>query len=88
MNVPTPPTSVFRQLRNKIAHLQRDNRHCNYKASELMLLVEGMLHSVSDAIKTIEAHEHNDTVLMVLEADLAELLVVVNDKVLGLEQGE
>ena len=86
MNVPTPTPP--RQLRNKIAQLQRDNRYCNYKASELMLLVECMLHSISDAITTIEAHEHNDTVLMVLEADLAELLIVVNDKVLVLEQGE
>ena len=86
MNVPTPTPP--RQLRNKIAQLQRDNRYCNYKASELMLLVEGMLHAISDAIITIEAHEHNDTVLMVLEDDLAELLVVVDNKVLGLEQGE
>ena len=86
MNIPTPTPP--RQLRNKIAQLQRDNRYCNYKASELSLLVEHMDHSISDAIETIKAHEHNDTALMVLEADLAELLIVVNDKVLDLEQGE
>ena len=85
MNVPTPTPP--RQLRNKIAQLQRDNRYCNYKASELSLLVEAMSHSISDAIDIIKAHEHNDTVLMVLEADLAELLVVVNDNVLKLEKG-
>lgn len=86
MNVPTPTPP--RQLRNKIAQLQRDNRYYNYKASELSLLVEYMDHSISDAIETIKAHEHKDIALMVLEADLAELLIVVNEKALGLEKGE
>ena len=80
-----PPPTLPRQLRNRIAQLQCDNRLCNYKVSELLLLVESMFHSISDTIAIIERHEHNDTVLMVLEADLAALLEVANDKLLNLE---
>ena len=83
MKIPTPINQ--RHLRNKIAQLQCDNRLCNYKVSELLLLVESMFHSISDTIAIIEGHEHNDTVLMVLESDLAELLEVANDKLLNLE---
>ena len=83
MKMPTP--TLPRHLRNEIAQLQCDNRLCNYKVSELLLLVESMFHSISDTIAIIERHEHNDTVLMVLEADLAALLEVANDKLLNLE---
>ena len=83
MKIPTPINQ--RHLRNKIAQLQCDNRLCNYKVSELLLLVESMFHSISDTIAIIERHEHNDSVLMVLESDLAELLEVANDKLLNLE---
>lgn len=83
MNIPKPTTP--KHLRNKIAQLQSDNRLCNYKVSELLLLIESLFHSISDTIAIIEKHEHNDKVLMVLESDLAVLLEVVNDKLLNLE---
>ena len=83
MKIPAPTTP--RHLRNKIAQLQCDNRLCNYKVSELLLLVESLFHSISDTIAIIERHEHNDSVLIILESDLAELLEVANDKLLNLE---
>ena len=77
---PTPP----RQLRNKIAQLERDNRECNAKVSALLEIIDGLTHSLNDAIDTIALHEHNDNALMLLEADLGELLNVTNEKLIAL----
>tara|TARA_R110000850_G_scaffold24625_8_gene71925 strand:+ start:3081 stop:3329 length:249 start_codon:yes stop_codon:yes gene_type:complete len=77
---PTPP----RQLRNKIAQIERDNRECNTKVSVLLEIIDGLTHSLNDAVDTIALHEHNDSVLMVLEADLGELLSVTNEKLIAL----
>ena len=77
---PVPPS----QRRNQLAQLQCDNQKCNYKVSELLLLIEGMSHTIADAVSTIEKHEHNDNALKILECDLTALLDVVNDKLLSL----
>jgi hypothetical protein len=75
---PTPPS----QRRNKIAQLERDNRECNSKISVLLEIIDGLNHSVEDAVDTIALHEHNDSALMILEADLTELLHVTNEQLL------
>ena len=77
---PTPPS----QHRNLIAQLQRDNRDCNRKVSILLQMIEGLSHSINDAIETIAMHEHNDSALMVLEADLAESINVTNEQLIEL----
>jgi hypothetical protein len=77
---PTPPS----QRRNKIAQLERDNRECNSKISVLLEIIDGLKHSVEDAVDTIALHEHNDSALMILEADLTELLDVTNEQLIAL----
>ena len=77
---PTPPS----QHRNMIAQLQRDNKECNTKVSMLLEIVNGLSHSLSDAVDTIALHEHNDNALMILEADLDELLNVTTEKLINL----
>ena len=77
---PTPP----RQLRNKIAQIERDNRECNTKVSVLLEIIDGLTHSLNDAVDTIALHEHNDNALMILEADLTELLDVTNEQLIAL----
>jgi len=77
---PTPPS----QRRNKIAQLERDNRECNSKVSVLLEIIEGLSHSINDAVDTIALHEHNDSALMILEADLTELLDVTNEQLIAL----
>jgi hypothetical protein len=72
------------QHRNKIAQLQRDNRECNRKVSVLLEVVDGLTHSLNDAIDTIALHEHNDNALKLLEADLGELLNVTNEQLINL----
>jgi len=73
---PTPPS----QLRNKIAQLQCDNKECNHKVSVLLEIIDGLSHSLNDAVDTISLHEHNDNALMILEADLGELLNVTTEQ--------
>jgi len=75
---PTPPS----QRRNKIAQLERDNRECNSKIEVLLEIIDGLKHSVEDAVDTIALHEHNDSALMILEADLTELLTVTNEQLI------
>ena len=77
---PTPPS----QRRNKIAQLERDNRECNSKIEALKEIIEGLSHSINDAVDTIALHEHNDNALMILEADLTELLDVTNEQLIAL----
>ena len=77
---PTPPS----QRRNKIAQLERDNRECNSKIEVLKEIIEGLSHSINDAVDTIALHEHNDNALMILEADLTELLDVTNEQLIAL----
>jgi hypothetical protein len=72
------------QHRNLIAQLQRDNRECNRKVSVLLEIVDGLTHSLNDAIDTIALHEHNDNALKLLEADLGELLNVTNEQLINL----
>jgi hypothetical protein len=75
---PTPPS----QRRNKIAQLERDNRDSRRKIEALEEIIDGLKHSVEDAVDTIALHEHNDSALMILEADLTELLHVTNEQLL------
>jgi len=77
---PTPPS----QHRNKIAQLERDNRECYRKIASLLDIINGLSHSVEDAVDTIALHEHNDNALMILEADLTELLYVTNEQLIAL----
>jgi|TARA_R110000764_G_scaffold43254_1_gene97302 hypothetical protein len=77
---PTPPS----QRRNKIAQLERDNRECSRKIEVLREIIEGLSHSINDAVDTIALHEHNDNALMILEADLTELLDVTNEQLIAL----
>ena len=61
INIPTPTPP--RQLRNKIAQLEKDNRDCNTKVSKLLLIVEGLLVGLNSAANTIADHQHNDSAL-------------------------
>ena len=78
MNVPnpTPPS----QLRNKIAELQRDKKNLMSQVSTLLDVINGLSHSLNDAVDTVKLHEHNDNALMQLEADLEESLRVTEDQ--------
>jgi hypothetical protein len=77
---PTPP----RQLRNKIAQLECDNRECNRKVSVLLEIVEGLSQSITDAIVVIELHDNKHKDLEILEVDLEESITVTNEKLLTL----
>ena len=77
---PIPPN----QRRNMIAQLQCDNRECNRKVSVLLEIIEGLSHSINDAVDTIALHEHNDNALMLLEADLSELIIVTSEQLINL----
>ena len=77
---PTPPS----QHRNKIAQLERDNRDNSRKIAALLDIINGLSHSVEDAVDTIALHDHNDSALMILEADLSELLGVTNEQLTAL----
>ena len=77
---PTPPS----QHRNKIARLERVNRNDSRKIAVLLDIINGLSHSVEDAVDTIALHEHNDNALMRLEADLTELLDVTNEQLIAL----
>jgi hypothetical protein len=71
-------------LRGRVAALQKENKDYKRKVDTLTKLVEGLCDTVSIAIVTIEGHEHNDKELMLLEADLTELILMAKDKVSSL----
>ena len=77
---PTPP----RQLRNKIAQLELDNRVGNTKVSKLLLLVDGLLLALNDGVDTIAVHEHNDVALQRLEHDYELLIDRTNEELINL----
>ena len=77
---PTPPS----QRRNKIAQLERDNRECNSKVSVLLEIIEGLSHSINDAVDTVSKHKRNDRALKILVADWTELLDVTNEQLIAL----
>jgi hypothetical protein len=68
-------------LRDRIAALEKENRDYKHKSKVLNELVDGMCLTVSAAIVTIEGHEHNDKELMLLEADLTELVSMAREEV-------
>ena len=82
MIVPNP--TLPSQHRNKIARLERVNRNDSRKIAVLLDIINGLSHSVEDAVDTIALHEHNDNALMRLEADLTELLDVTNEQLIAL----
>ena len=82
MIVPTPTPA--RQLRNKIAQLECDNRECNRKVSVLLEIVEGLSQSITDGIVVIELHDNKHRDLAILEVDLEESIKVTNEKLLAL----
>jgi GGDEF domain-containing protein len=71
-------------LRTRIAVCERENRDLKHKVKVLGDLVDGLCLTISFAILTIEAHEHNDKELMLLEADLAQLVAQAEQEILNL----
>jgi hypothetical protein len=71
-------------LRDRVAALQKENKEYKHKVDVLTKLVEGLCETVSIAVVTIEGHEHDDKELMLLEADLTELISMANDEVSSL----
>jgi hypothetical protein len=84
MLIPIPNPTPPRQLRNKIAQLERDNRECNTKVSLLLEIIEGQSQIIADAIVVIELHDHEHIDLQVLEVDLEESIKITNEKLIAL----
>jgi len=82
INIPTPTPP--RQLRNKIAQLENNNRECNTKVSKLLLIVDGLLVALNDGVDTIAVHEHNDVALQRLEHDYELLIDKTNEGLIKL----
>ena len=82
INIPTPTPP--RQLRNKIAQLEKDNRDCNTKVYKLLLIVDGLLVALNDGVDTIACHEHNDAALQRLEHDYELLIDKTNEGLIKL----
>jgi len=68
------------QTRAKLAHLQHQFALNDIKLSKSLILIDGLLEALNEAVAVIAKHEHNDEALKSIERYLEMVIDSTNDK--------
>ena len=68
------------RMRHKLAHLQHEFALNDIKLSKSLILIDGLLEALNEAVSVIAKHEHNDEALKSIERYLEMVIDSTNDK--------
>jgi len=67
-------------LRHKLAHLQHQFALNDIKLSKSLILIDGLIEALNEAVAVIAKHEHNDDALKSIERYLEDVIDSTNDR--------
>jgi len=68
------------RMRHTIAHLQHQFALNDIKLSRSLILIDGLLDALNEAVAVIAKHEHNDEALKSIEHYLEMVIDSTNEK--------
>jgi len=68
------------RMRHKLAHIQHQFALNDIKLSKSLIIIDGLLEALNEAVAVIAKHEHNDDALKSVEHYLEMVIDSTNDR--------